>query len=614
MTQSARAHLRRFFRNATAVAALALAPAGTGAQSTSPQAAPALSVRQDNNHAWQSHRDQGVCPPPGSATPPVTDPFNFTASAREQQRLLDSIGFVIGRETPDGIFRERTLQSINEFRQLYYGPAQGAVPFAQSLTPDELNDLRAFSERVLHEKRQYGLTLDAATALRFAARATNAVHADLVKETAKGRSGFTGSMPEFLYLVDTTADAYGLRYFADAIAMTREASGNVTVRIDDPATYLLAEALRNHPRIGLLMEAERIKLGEAMPAVDYQRANAPAGLPLRQVQADLLTLGFNLGGVDMTFGPKTEAAYTLYRLLYAPLVPDGQDVTAYLSHFADLAQRDARSYGVPTTAAAAIRLASLRTGVDFEYMMELSSAESNFDHAVTASTSSATGLYQFTEDTWLQSIRRYGAWYGMEPLALRMNVTYDMNGMLVGRVENPFIRTAAFSLRTQPHLMALLAAEFQMRNQFRITCAVARPLSRTEMYLGHFLGPEGAITFMQKRARNAGAAAAGVFPQQAAANRAVFYSRGRKGRPVARSYDGVYDFFDRKFGRGIYRDNGAVAALGLSLRGPAAAHATATPAGYSSAALSSSNPAPSERRDNDASRAAALPSPPVPGS
>lgn len=594
MTKPARSRLHKFFSNATTAAALAMTSASGVAQPAPPAAA--VTPVQDN-HGWRSHRDQGQCPLPGASTSPATTPFNFAASPREQQRLLESIGFVIGRETPDGVFRERTLQSVNEWRQLYYGVERGTLPFVQSLTTAELADLRAFSERVLREKRQHGLTLEAATALRFAARATDAVHANLVSETSKGRSGFSGSTSDFLYLVKTYADKYGLRYFADSITMTREANGTAMMRIDDPATFLLAEALRRHPRIGLLMEAERIRLDENMPTTDYRRGTPPTGVALNQLQGDLLTLGFNIGGIDNDFGPKTEAAYRLYRALYAPLVPQGQDVDTYMSRFADLAQRDARSYGVTTTAAAAIRLGSLRTGVDFEYMMELSSAESNFDHNITASTSSATGLFQFTEDTWLQSIRRYGVWYGMEPLAMQMNNTFDMNGLLVGRVENPFIRTTSFDLRTQPHIMSLLAAEFQVRNQFRITCVIPRPLTRTEMYLGHFLGAEGAITFMQNRARTPNAQAARAFPQQAEANRAVFYSRDRKGRRIGRSYDDVYNFFDRKFGRGVYRDNGAVAALGLNLRAPQDAHTAATPAGYNSAALSSSNPAPTERRN-----------------
>ncbi len=598
MTTPVRTRLRVFFRNAATAATFAMAStAGIASANTAPAATAYHHV---------SHRDQGACPVPGSTEQRDTPPYDFAASPREQQRLLENIGFVIGRPQPDGIFRERTLQSVNEFRQLYYGPAQGVMPFVQSLNPQELADLRAFAERVQAERRQHGLTLEAATALRFAARATDAVHAELVRETAKGKSGFSGSMADFLYLVKENATKYNLGYFAGRITSTRADNGVTTVRIDDPATFLLAEGLRKHPRIALLMEAERIKLGESMPATDYQRGTAPASIPLNRLQADLLTLGFGIGGIDNDFGPRTEAAYRLYRTLYAPLIQSGEDVDSYMPRFADLAQRDARTYGIPAPAAAAIRLASLRTGVDFGYMMELSSAESGFDHEISAATSSATGLFQFTEDTWLQSLRRYGAWYGMAPLSEQMNNTFDMNGVLVGRVENPFIRTAAFDLRVQPHLMAMMAGEFQLRNQFRISCVIPRQLNRTEMYFGHFLGASGAITFLQNRARTPAAQAARAFPRQAEANRNVFYSRNKKGQRIARSYNDVYAFFNRKFGREIYEDSANLTAMDLHLHTPQQAHTIATPEGYGNAAVS--------REDTAAAQQPPAPVPPRPGS
>lgn len=577
MTQPVRsASLRRFFRGTAAAAVLAGAPLTMGATTAQ---TPYSQDPAGRSPISSFHRDQGFCPVRGENERPVTTPFNFAANPREQMRLLESIGFVIGREEPDGIFRERTLQSVNEWRILYYGPQRaGEVPFAQSLTQSELNDLREFSARVQRERRAHGLTLENAVALRFASRATDAVHAELVRETDKGRSGFSGSTASFLYLVKTQGHKYGLGWFADQISMTTGPEGATTVRVDNGVTFLMLEDLRRHPRISIIMEAEQIRLSEQMPVVDYARGTPPGGIPLGRWQGDLLTLGFSLGGIDGDFGPKTEAATHIYRTLYGPLVPAGESVDAYLTHFADLAQRDARTYGISTAAAAAIRLGVLRTGVDFGYMMELSSAESNFNPTITASTSSATGLYQFTEDTWLQTINRYGDWYGAQHLAGQMENTYDMNGMLVGRVENPFIRVTAFDLRSQPHLGALMGAEFQQRNRFRIECALQRPLNRTDMYFGHFLGAEGAITFLQNRDRNPGSNAAAAFPVQAAANVNVFYSRDRRNRRTARSYNEVYSFFDRKFDRAIYEDNGNVASLGIQLRSPQEAHLAATPA------------------------------------
>lgn len=558
MPSSIRTRLRLAFR--TAAAAGLLATAGASAQQPLPVSATAVGSGQG------IARNQGQCPTGSSGVAPRN--FAFPASPVEQQKLLQSLGMDIGRETPDGIFRERTLQSINEWRQFYYGREKGVMPFVESLNAAELSDLREFAARVQKERKQYGLTIENATALRFAAHASDSKHAELVQETNKGASGFTGSTPDFLYLVKTHGARYGLQYFMDNIEMTQGADGMVLVRVPDPVAFEMATALRGLKRVALAMEAERIKLADNMPNTEYKRGTPPANIPLNRLQGDLLTLGFPIGGIDTDFGPKTEAAYNLYRELYGPLVPAGANIDDYMPRFADLAQRDARTYGVPTTAAAAIRLAALRTGADFGYMMELSAAESNFDHTIGASTSSATGLYQFTEDTWLQTVNRYGAGFTMDQLAEMMDNTYDMNGLLVGRVPNPFVRQSAFALRAQPHLSSLMSAEFQLRNQFRVNCEIRRTLNRTEMYFGHFLGADGAITFLQNRARTPNAQAARSFQQQADANRNVFYSRDKRGRRIARSYDEVYAFFNKKFGRAVYEDTGNVQALGLKLRTP----------------------------------------------
>lgn len=588
--------LRQAFRHAVTAGLLAVAPMSS-VSSSAQQSFPQISQTGASIGMSQGQgiaRNQGYCPT-GSTASRAPENFPFPVPPAEQQRLLKIVGLDIGREQPDGLFRERTLQSINEFRQLYYGPQRGAaMPFAQTFTAAELADLREVAIQVQRDTRAHrGLQPAAAMTLRLAARATGVPFATLLDETDNGRSGFNGTASEWIYMVKTQGAKYGLQYFMDQISLrTDPATGKTLVRVSDPVAYELIDALRHLPRLSLMMAAEELKLDDAMPTVDYDRATPPAGIPLTRLQADLLTLGFPIGGIDNDFGPGTESAYKLYVALYSPLVPEGQSVDAYMAHFADLAQRDARQYGVPAPAAAAIRLASLRTGADFGYLMELSAQESGFDHDIGASTSSATGLFQFTEDTWLQTVNRYGFDYSMASLADQMDNIYDINGMLVGRVENPFIRQAAFDLRAQPHLSSLMGAEFQLRNKFRVECEIKHPLNRTEMYFGHFLGPDGAITFLQNRARTPGGPAARAFPQQAAANRSVFYSRGRRGRLVPRSYDEVYAFFNRKFDRAIYEDSGNVRALGITLRTPYEISNRPAPAAYVPPATNDSMPLP----------------------
>jgi len=53
----------------------------------------------------------------------------------------------------------------------------------------------------------------------------------------------------------------------------------------------------------------------------------------------------------------------------------------------------------------AIKHASQKTGVDFDYLVNQARTESSFRPDVKASTSSATGLYQFLDQTWLGTVK-----------------------------------------------------------------------------------------------------------------------------------------------------------------------------------------------------------------
>ena len=54
--------------------------------------------------------------------------------------------------------------------------------------------------------------------------------------------------------------------------------------------------------------------------------------------------------------------------------------------------------------AGAIKQVSNRTGVSFQYMLTTAKMESDFDPTAGATTSSAHGLYQFIDQTWLGTV------------------------------------------------------------------------------------------------------------------------------------------------------------------------------------------------------------------
>src|SRR5690348_634166 len=79
-----------------------------------------------------------------------------------------------------------------------------------------------------------------------------------------------------------------------------------------------------------------------------------------------------------------------------------------------------------------IKTASTRTGVNFAYLLQQASTESSFNPKAKAKTSSASGLYQFIESTWLSMVKKHGDKYGMGDLADKI----DKNG----RVQDKAVR------------------------------------------------------------------------------------------------------------------------------------------------------------------------------
>jgi hypothetical protein len=188
----------------------------------------------------------------------------------------------------------------------------------------------------------------------------------------------------------------------------------------------------------------------------------------------------------------------------------------------------------------AIQTASRRTGVNFAYLMEKAAAESSFDAKAKSRSSSATGLFQFIESTWLRMVKEHGHDYGLGKYADQI----DENG----KCRNPQIRKEILELRKDPETAACLAAELASENTQYMQQHLDKdygPIGATEMYLAHFLGAGGATAFLNEYKDNPMANAADLFPKAARANRNVFYDQ-KTGE--ARTLAGIYDFFARKFG------------------------------------------------------------------
>lgn len=179
-------------------------------------------------------------------------------------------------------------------------------------------------------------------------------------------------------------------------------------------------------------------------------------------------------------------------------------------------------------------------------LMAVADKESSFITAVQAKTSSATGLYQFIERTWLGVVRDFGAKYGLAQEAAL--VTNDANDKPV--ITDQAERARVLDLRRDPYLSALMAGEMLKRDAARISQRIGRELTLGEIYLAHFLGPDDAGDFLDKVVNKPAAAAAALLPGPARANRSIFFAanrfvgRGRHRKPVSLSVAQVHEKFE----------------------------------------------------------------------
>jgi len=174
-------------------------------------------------------------------------------------------------------------------------------------------------------------------------------------------------------------------------------------------------------------------------------------------------------------------------------------------------------------AARVIARAAERTGADFDFLMKTAERESAFDPRAQARTSSAAGMFQFIEQTWLAVMHRHGEKHGFAEAANA--IREDAAGRF--RIDDPQAREAVLALRFDPEAASLMAGELARENAARLRGVIGREPSAGELYAAHFLGASGAGALIKAVESDPGAKADSLFPAAAAANRPVFYDGAR---------------------------------------------------------------------------------------
>ncbi|MFZ3035402.1 MAG: lytic transglycosylase domain-containing protein [Parvibaculum sp.] len=189
----------------------------------------------------------------------------------------------------------------------------------------------------------------------------------------------------------------------------------------------------------------------------------------------------------------------------------------------------------PPQITAALQQASARTGTDFSYLLKTAMRESSLNCNAKSNTSSACGLFQFTQQSWLGTMKQDGGDLGLGQYADQ--ISQDSNGRYV--VTDPAARQEILALRNDPKVSALMAGAYTSDSQSRLESKLGRSVSGGELYIAHFLGAGGASKLISNVQEAPNTPADELFPAAAAANRSIFYGRDGSPRSVAQVYDNL---------------------------------------------------------------------------
>jgi hypothetical protein len=177
---------------------------------------------------------------------------------------------------------------------------------------------------------------------------------------------------------------------------------------------------------------------------------------------------------------------------------------------------------IPQSLAYVFNNAGDKSNVDFNYLLQTAQRESSLNPTAKAPSSSAVGLFQFLDSTWLQVMKEEGPRLGYQSYSNA--ITTDKDGDYV--IKDKKLRAEVLKLREDPQIAADMAAAFTKSNGDYLQQKFGRMPSPGELYIAHFLGPQGAEKLFNAGLDNPDQVAAKLFPRQAKANPQIFYADG----------------------------------------------------------------------------------------
>jgi hypothetical protein len=181
----------------------------------------------------------------------------------------------------------------------------------------------------------------------------------------------------------------------------------------------------------------------------------------------------------------------------------------------------------------ALKSAADATGSDFQYLLGTAIRESSLKANAQSNTSSAGGLFQFLDQTWLGLVKNHGAKYGLASQAGAITMAPDGRYHAATDAD----RQTILALKKDPQISALMAGEYARSAQSTMEVSLGRPVCGGELYAAHFLGPDSACKLIRTSQSAPATSAAQLFPQAASANRNVFFHADGSAKSVREVYD-----------------------------------------------------------------------------
>lgn len=188
----------------------------------------------------------------------------------------------------------------------------------------------------------------------------------------------------------------------------------------------------------------------------------------------------------------------------------------------------------------AFQSASTSTGTSFDYLVKTAARESSFNPSAKAKTSSATGLFQFIESTWLETMKEAGPKHGLE------NYSEHIKRSKSGKyyVSDANMRREILDLRKDPEISSMMAGALTQKNSEYLERKIGRAPTDGELYMAHFLGAHGASKLIDATNANPNTRADSVFSAQARANKPIFYNRNGTARSMQEVYEVIVSKHD----------------------------------------------------------------------